>query len=312
MTDKTEFDLNNIKINDNLEKLRDTPNAVNCVNDVYESFDGTKLFFRTWKPSQEIKKIIVVAHGMAGHGEFFVLLADKLVSHGIMVIAPDYRNHGYSEGKKGDLKRFKSILKDLYYFIQFIKEKYPNKPIFLLGESMGGCVSVSFAKEFQEGFNSLAGLILFAPAVKLNLPKIFWFGIGILSPIILLLRLIIPSKPIIPAKGREEQGIRNPIHQQYDKEDPIHLEKVSIRYLLQLFKYIRKTKKVAPNIMIPSLIFQGTHDKGISPNGVRSFYNFIGSKDKKVMLIEEGYHALIADPGFQEKWPILIDWIKSH
>jgi len=155
-------------------------------------------------------------------------------------------------------------------------------------------------------------LILFAPAVKLNFPKVFWVGISLLIPLILIIRLIIPSKGIIPAKGREEQGIKNPIHQQYDKEDPLHLDKVSIRYLIQIFKHIRKTKKIASKILVPTIIFQGTDDKGIDPNGVRSFYNHLESKDKKIILVEDGYHALLTDPSFIDKWSILISWLKKH
>lgn len=312
MSEKNKIDIEEIQINPLLEKLRDNPIAGPSKNNFFISFDGTKIFYRTWKPFEKLKKIIIVSHGMAGHGEFFVLLADKLVDQGVMVIAPDYRNHGYSEGKKGDMKNFKNILKDLNYFTNFIKEKYPNIPIFLFGESMGGAVTINFANEFALDFSNLSGLILFAPAVKINLPKIFWVGIALLSLPIFLIRLFFPSKKILSAKGREEQGIKNPIHQQYDKEDPLHLEKISIRYLLELFKHIRKTTRIAPKISIPTIIFQGTNDRGISLSAVKKFYNKLASKDKKIILIENGYHALLTDPCFQDKWEILIDWLKSH
>ena len=302
----------NIDINPLLEKLRETRLAGTSDNDYFKSFDGINIFYRTWKPSKKIEKIIIVAHGMAGHGEFFVLLADKLVNQGIMVIAPDYRNHGHSEGKKGDLKKFKYLLKDLYYFINFIKELYPNIPISLFGESMGGTVSINYAKKFPEEFSRLSSLILFAPGVKLNLPKIFWFRIALLILPIIIIRLLFPSKRIIPAKGREESGIKNSIHQQYDKTDPFHLEKLSLRYIIQIFKYIRKSRKIAPKISIPTIIFQGTKDRGISCESVKKFYKRIASKDKEIIMVENGYHALITDPSFQDKWMILINWLKFH
>jgi len=301
-----------IEINPLLQKLRDTPVAGNGETNYFTSFDGTEIFYRVWKPSKKVERIIVVAHGMGGHGEFFVLLADHLINHNIMVVAPDYRNHGNSEGKKGDLKKFKNILRDYNSFFNFMGEKYPNIPMYLLGESMGGAVSINFAGNFINTFSKLSGLILFAPAVKLNFSKLFWTGIGLVSPLIFLLRVIVPSKTLYPVKGDEDEGIKNPIHQQYDREDPLHLEKVSFRYLVQLFKYVRKTKKVASKITIPTLIFQGTDDALISPEGVRSFYNHIAAKDKKIVLVEEGFHSLLSDPRFQDKWNILVDWLKSH
>lgn len=301
-----------ISINPLLEKLRNPPIATDYRCNYFETFDGKKIFYRQWNPPNKIKKIVIIAHGMAGHGEFFALLADRLVQEGIVVIAPDYRHHGHSDGKKGDLPKFKKILKDYDVYIKYIRKQYPETPTYLLGESMGGAVSINFAKYFPETFNQLSGLILFAPAIKLNFPNTFWIGIGILVPLIILARLCIPSKGIVSMKGNEKEGIKNPLHQLYDQEDPYHLERVSMRYLIQLFKYVRKAMKIASEITIPTLIFQGTDDKVISINGAKRFYNHLGSQDRTIVIIEEGFHSLFTDSAFQEKWKILINWFKNH
>ena len=117
---------------------------------------------------------------------------------------------------------------------------------------------------------------------------------------------------IYSTKGNESEGIKNPIHQEYDRTDPLHLDTISTRYFLNLFRYIKKAKKVAPTIKIPTLIFQGTDDPAISPDGVRSFYNHVGAPEKRIVLIEGGLHSLFTDPSFQDKWPILIDWLNAH
>ena len=299
-------------LNPLLEKLRENPVASNSENHYFKSFDMTRIFYRVWRPQTTIKKIIIVAHGMGGHGEFFVLLADKLVEHEIMVIAPDYRNHGYSEGKKGDLKKFRDLLKDLHCFINFITDKHKNTPIYLCGESMGGTVCINFVKEFSEAFLNLSGLILFSPGIKVKFSKKSLLELILISFPLLILRVFSPSMRIIPAKGREEQGIKNPIHQQYDLEDPLHLEKISARYLIQLLKFMRKTKKIAHLVTIPTIIFQGTQDKSISLEGVQEFFENISSSDKKLEVVEGGYHELLTDPNFQDKWEVIINWLNQH
>ncbi len=256
MTNNNGFALNSLELNPLLEKLRTYPVANKSINKFFISFDKTKIFYRMWKPLNLVKKIIIASHGMGGHGEFFVLLADRLVEHGNMIIVPDYRNHGFSDGKKGDLIKFRYILQDLYHFINFIKECYKNTPIYLFGESMGGTVAINFAKEFPETFSNLSGLILFAPGIKVKLPRKTLIGLSLIALLLLVLRIITPSKRFISIKGREEQGIRAPIHQQYDREDPLHLENISIRYIFQLFKYMRKARKNASFIKIPTIIFQ--------------------------------------------------------
>jgi len=303
------ININHLEINPLLQQLRDDPIAGNGENYYFSSFDGTKIFYRVWKPISEINRIIIISHGMGGHGEFFVLLADKLYNEGIMVIAPDYRNHGHSGGKKGDLKRFKHILKDLHEFINYIYEQYPNTPIYLVGESMGGAVNINYIAEYPE---NLTGMILFSPAVKINLPIKRKLMLIVLALPLLILRIFAPSFRVIGAKGREDEGINNPIHQQYDKTDPNHLEKISARYLFQLFKYIRKSVSKASKINIPTVIFQGTSDMEVSLAGVSEFYEKLNSDMKELYLIEGGYHCLFTDPNFRDKWHLLIGWLKKH
>jgi len=312
LTKEVESEAKKITIHPLLEELRGNPVAGNGNNYYFSSFDGTRIFYRVWKPLKEVKKIVIVSHGMGGHGEFFVLLADKLVNYGIMVISPDYRNHGYSDGEKGDLKSFKLILKDLSYFLKYIKVEYPGIPIFLFGESMGGITTINFAKHYPNDFLDLSGLILFSPGIKPNIPKKFWLGIALIALPLLLFRVFFPSKKVYSTESDKNEGIKSPIHQRYDKEEPQHIKKLSIRYILQVFKYMHKTSKIAPIISIPVIIFQGNLDKGISPEAVEKFHEKLGAKDKKLFIIDEGYHALMTDPSFQDKWEILLEWIKSH
>ncbi|MFX1329866.1 MAG: serine aminopeptidase domain-containing protein, partial [Promethearchaeota archaeon] len=150
------------------------------------------------------------------------------------------------------------------------------------------------------------------PGIKVKFSKKSLLELILMSFPLLILRIFGPSMRIISAKGREEQGIKNPIHQQYDREDPLHLEKISARYLVQLLKYMRKTKKIAHHITIPTIIFQGTKDKGISFEGVQEFFEKISSKDKKLEVVEGGYHELLTDPNFQDKWKVIINWLNQH
>ncbi len=303
------IDLNNLEINSLLQQLRDDPIAGNGENHYFTSFDGTKIFYRVWRPISKINKIFIISHGMGGHGEFFVLLADKVFNEGIMVIAPDYRNHGHSDGKKGDLKKFNYILQDLHEFINYISEQYPDTPIYLLGESMGGVVNINYVAEYPE---NLTGMILFSPAVKIKFSLKRRILLILITLPLLILRIFAPSSRIISAKGRENEGISNPIHQQYDKTDPNHLEKISARYLIQLLKYIRKSVSKASKINIPTVIFQGTSDGEVSLEGVSEFFEKLNSDMKELYLIEGGYHCLFTDPNFRDKWHLLIGWLKKH
>ena len=57
---------------------------------------------------------------------------------------------------------FSNLIRDSEGFVEITKERYPNLPIFLLGESMGGAISVILALKRPELYR---GLILLAPAL---------------------------------------------------------------------------------------------------------------------------------------------------
>lgn len=312
MKELNKKDLNSIELNPLLSELRSSSKVGKGQNCIFESFDQTQIFYRKWKPKGKVQQIIITCHGMSGHGEYFVILADKLVPDGAMVIAIDYRNHGYSDGKKGDIKSFKNILKDLNVFQSYIELKYPETPVFLFGQSMGGTVIINYAEYYQDSFARLNGIILTSPAIKIGFSKSQWLLAGLAALFLMPIRLLLPSLRIIPARGGEEKNIRNSIHIQYDKDDPLHLDKLSLRYLLQAFKHIRKCKKIAEKITIPALGFHGGADTGISPQGTASFFEKIASQDKKFICIKEGLHALITDDLFENQWEIIMQWINEH
>lgn len=294
-------------INPLLQQLRDSPIAGSGRISSFQNRDGLKIAYRIWGSEDDAQKIIVILHGLGGQSEFFVLLADHVVDLKIVVYAPDYRGHGLSEGKRGDIKDFNSYLDDTNEFLELIKKMHPNKPIFIAGESMGGCVAVNYQAKYPED-----GLILFAPAVKQGVH----FSVKDLLLIIggFFIYLFNRGWAIIPARGREEQGIQNEIHRQYDATDPLHLDKYSPRYVLQILKYVNEAFREAVQIECPLLIFQGTKDSGVSPEGVEEFFNNCPTKDKTFHKIENGYHALMTDPCAMEYglWEKLREWLQNH
>ncbi len=298
-----------IQIHPLLQKLRTNPIA-KPQHGYFENSGGLKLFYRFFEPqTKDPQKVIIGCHGMAGDGEYFILFADQIVEQtGAMFYMMDYRGHGRSEGRKGDIKKFQYYIDDLKEFIDFIKQKHPGISYYLMGESMGGIVSINY---IAQNPTEMDGMIEFAPAVKFNLGS---FSIKDLFKVIggLFVYLFSPGARVIYVKGNEALGIRNKIHQQYDWENPYHLEKVSVRYLFQLNKYSKKAYKAADKIKIPIIIFQGSEDKAVSVEGVRSFFEKIQSEDKELVLIPKAYHVLFTDPAAGNLWDKLRDWLKNH
>ncbi len=298
-----------IEIHPLLQQLRTNP-ITEPKYDWFINSEGLKLFYRTFEPkSGEFEKILVGCHGASGDGEYFILLADQIVEQtNIALIFMDYRGHGRSGGPPADIKDFQSYIDDLDEFLTYLREKFPDKPFLLVGESMGGIVSLNYVAQNPD---SVSGLIEFAPGVRFHLRsfsikdlfRVMWYFFSYITG---------PGRRVIKVKGREDFGVRDEIHQRYDFENPYHHAKVSPRYLLQLNKFSKKAYYSGDKITCPITIFQGAADRAVSPEGVQTYFETIQSEDKELHMVPESFHVLFTDPAFPEYWDILRAWIKSH
>ena len=80
----------------------------------------------------------------------------------------DHRGHGKSVRQQEDLGYFyngkeKAIVEDLHQITLWIKEEYPNLPVYLLGHSMGTLVARNYIKKYD---NEIKKLILTGPPCK--------------------------------------------------------------------------------------------------------------------------------------------------
>ncbi len=295
-------------INDLMHKMRVNPVANNGKGRSFSCESGDILYYRIWKSTNQ-NKIVVAIHGMGAHSEYYIQVADQLIENGISVYALDVKHHGLSSGKKGDLAKFEEILYQIHEFITKIRGDNNNIPIFLMGLSMGGMITINYSVMYQDDLN---GIILMAPGVKSNF-KLTALDFAKL-PLLMFAFLFARSKPIVNIASRAGITSRNPVRLEYQDHDPLRVTKMSPRFLMQMGKWLKRANKNAENITVPTIFFQGTDDKLVSPGGVRNFYERLTISDKTFIEINGGYHSLFSDPGMVDEkgWDLLRSWILSH
>ena len=119
-------------INEILQKMRTNPVANDGRGKYFPCKSGDRLYYRVWESKQQ-EAIIIAIHGMGAHSEYYIQVADQVIEHGISVLAIDVKHHGLSTGRKGDMKDFGEVLKQLHEFIQKVRSKHPEPPIFVMG-----------------------------------------------------------------------------------------------------------------------------------------------------------------------------------
>ena len=110
----------------------------------FPSSDGiTTIRGVVYIPDGDIKAILQISHGMVEFIDRYDDFAKYLTDKGILVTGNDHLGHGGSVTSEDNWGYFhedegyKKVLEDLYTVTKITKEKYPNKPYFLLGHSMG-------------------------------------------------------------------------------------------------------------------------------------------------------------------------------
>jgi alpha-beta hydrolase superfamily lysophospholipase len=127
--------------------------------------DGTRLPLRVWLPPGEARAAIVALHGFNDYSNAFAGVGPALARRGVAVYAYDQRGFGEAPGR-GSWAGTKTLAEDLATASRLVRARHPGKPLYLLGESMGGAVVLA-AVSGTAGATppERDGVILVAPAI---------------------------------------------------------------------------------------------------------------------------------------------------
>src|SRR5579859_6614078 len=105
--------------------------------------DKVNIFIHDWVPGNA-QRILLCIQGLGGHGGYYEELACQLALEGTIVVAPDLRGHGRSEGARGDIDGFDRYLADIDTAVTWASTTWPDIPIVVLGESMGASIAIQY------------------------------------------------------------------------------------------------------------------------------------------------------------------------
>ena len=302
------------------EKYATDPASTMQETGYFTTSDGVRLFTRHWLAQDVAKKGSIIAfHGAGGDSEYFVLLADQVVKEGYEVFIHEYQGHGLSEGARGDIKSFSTYVHHAIEFMNDVAQKVGDLPLFILGESMGGTVVANaLAGSGEQQLPPLAGIMLFAPGIKLRASSASFKDVVTVLGMLLSYpfkpsRLTYNVRPVREHTLIDGKETMDPLHFEYDMTNPLHLDRMSSRYTLQLFKAFNRGFKLAPaRVHCPIIVFLGENDLAIDRNGVQDFVDRIPEPDKQFILVPCAPHAMFTHESFQPYWDKLRDWIKTH
>src|SRR6476661_4406294 len=130
-----------------------------------QTVDGSRVRYRRWLPSGEVRGTVQLVHGASEHSGRYDRLATGLALRGFGVWAMDLRGHGRTAestgiGRFGNGLGVDTVLEDVDALHLVIDDQHPGLPRVLLGHSMGSIIALAAA---ERNGAALAGLVLSGP-----------------------------------------------------------------------------------------------------------------------------------------------------
>jgi lysophospholipase len=240
-----------------------------------------------WEAVGESKAVIVMVHGAMEHHRRYQWLIDKWRLAGFHVVMGDLPGQGMAtSSRKGHITTFNEYLIEVKKWIRAAKQL--NLPVFLLGHSMGGLIVIRL---LQEERIDIDGVILSSPCLGL-----VTYPAKLLNGISIGLNVVIPSLKMNSGIS-VEMATRNEEVRIVDKNDPLYVKKVSIRWYRELLKAMRLAFSQIDQVQdIPILVMQASEDKIVDKQVVKEWVNNVPLSEKSFKEWVNCYHEIYNEP----------------
>jgi alpha-beta hydrolase superfamily lysophospholipase len=267
---------------------------------VIPSTGGVSLRGWHWtRPSP--RALLVISHGFGEHGGGYRHVAEALgPALEVDVLAPDFRGHGRSPGRRGVVRTYGDLVSDLRSTLDWAAGARPDLPRYVLGHSNGGQVALRVTLEVG---TELAGLILSNPSLRVatRVPR-YKLGIG---------RFLLRYAPNVTLKASIPPGrlTRDPAMQHEHLTDPLRHSRMSAPLFFGMVEGGALVAARAADIRQPTLIVLGTSDDVIDPAATRAVFERLGSTDKTLLIYPKMLHEPLNELGREQVLSDITAWL---
>ncbi len=250
--------------------------------------DGARLPLRSWLPEAEPKAVIVATHGMNDYSNAFDEPGKKLAAAGLAVYAYDQR--GFGQGPHpGWWSSTEAMAADLRTAVRLLAVRHPNRPLYLLGESMGGAVAIEASVHAPPP--EVKGVILSAPAVwgRTNMP---WY-----QRAALWLTYRIAPGWTLTGRGLKIQPSDNIEMLRALSKDRLVIKETRVDTIHGLVGLMDAAQADAPHLTLPTLLLYGARDEIIPAKPTWTAVAalpHLGTSQRAALYVN-GWHMLLRD-----------------
>jgi acylglycerol lipase len=268
------------------------------------NFKGVRdlnIYYQAWLPDGYVKAVLLLVHGLGEHSGRYMNVVNHFVPLGYAIYGLDHIGHGKSDGAREFVERFDDYTDTLSVYLGMVKEWQGDKPLFLLGHSMGGTIAAYYLLDHAEDFR---GAILSAPGVKVSVSQ---------ATIIIgrALARVAPKMGLIALDVNDIS--RDPeVVKAYVNDPLVFHGKTPARLAAEFLSAMLRITAEAGKISLPIIVVQGAEDKLVDPSGAQLLFDEASSEDKTLKMYEKLYHEVFNEPERDRVLKDVEDWLESQ
>lgn len=269
----------------------------------WKAADGEEIFAREWRPEVPIRAAVALVHGLGEHCGRYEHVAGAFNQAGIGVVALDLRGHGKTPGIRGHAPSYDVIMDDIQHLLQETAQRYPGKPCFLYGHSMGGNLVLYYTLKRKP---AITGVISTSPglAVATPIPPVK-------NAMARLMHDLWPSFTL--DNGLDLSGLsHDPEVAKKYSADPLVHGKISARLAVDMIDAGVWIREHAAEFPLPLLLLQGDSDRLVSPPATREFAEKAPANLLTFQMWKNGYHELHNEPEKDQVINVMIGWMEQR
>lgn len=254
-------------------------------------------------PRPAVAGVVLALHGFNDYSNAFQDFAAFCRKRGIAVHAYDQRGFG-ANPDRGRWPGMGRLTGDLRQAVAHLRGIYGDKPLYVLGESMGGAVTIVTATE-EEGLDA-DGLILSAPAVwggkHMNLfyRMTLWFA-----------STLAPSWSL-SGGGLEIRPSDNIEMLRAFSADPLVIKETRTDAIAGLVALMDRALASAPKLDQDILLLTGDKDEIIPAGALDDFQDRLSTGETTTFSYPDGYHMLLRDLQRAKVFADVVAWIDDR
>lgn len=272
---------------------------------VFITADEMVLPIKRWHmPDKSPDAVIVALHGFNDYSNAFHMPGHYLAEHyNIATYAYDQRGFG-DTANRGTWAGTETYIKDLNEFCLQLRERYPGTPLYVLGESMGGAITMSaFTSTLSPNAD---GVILVAPAVWARKTMPWYQRSALFLGAHLFPWLSLTGEGVVTVAPSDNRDMLIAF-----SRDPLVIKETKVAAMYGLTNVMDQALERSAQLDIPALVLIADQDD-IVPNRPSAMMvkQLAGlNNDKQVVVYKQGYHMLLRDLQGQRVWEDIAAWV---